>query len=495
MIADQTNSRLSKSLQALGSPAYEIQIEIAQAGEALKRSEMRLAETQRISSTGSFLCRLAADQIAGSEELYRIFTFGGDATQFRPSRSFDLFPDGLVESTARAARQVLMHVPLCLCLSLLCAFLVMPAPALNQNRDFWNYAHSASRISKAIFKGPCAAIPPTLSTYMRILEVRFYPWPHCTLALQLHTRKMSFLKAKVPLDQSPARRVNGTPSFRFGDGIPFERGVCHEAAAQRSAFKTHWILGLGALMGASSFFWLCYWIRVHQVARNHRVRLDERLAERTRIARELHDTLLQTIQGSKVVADAAIRERCGEEHRRATLLMLSNWLGQAMQEGREALNSLRATATNANGLAEDLRLAAVECTTRHDMAVHLSIKGESLNMHPIVRDEVYRIGAEAIRNACMHSRGACLQISMEYSHDFLLRIDDDGIGMSSDVTEDGVAGHFGIRGMRERAQRIGAKLSIMSAAGAGSHISLALRARFIYEPRSIIYLNFFGASS
>lgn len=152
-------------------------------------------------------------------------------------------------------------------------------------------------------------------------------------------------------------------------------------------------------------------------------RFDERLAERTRVARELHDTFLQTVQGSKMVKDPADQARMMR-----AMEQLSTWLERATEEGRAALNSLRTSTTERNDLADAFRRAIDECRRESSMEISFSVKGGARQMHPVVRDEIYRIGYEAIRNACAHSGGDRVNVALEYAHDLTLRISDNGTG-------------------------------------------------------------------
>src|SRR6267154_5754008 len=158
-------------------------------------------------------------------------------------------------------------------------------------------------------------------------------------------------------------------------------------------------------------------LRLRQIARTISTRFDERLAERTRMARELHDTFLQTIQGSKLVADHALKPSSDPTRMRGALEQLSVWLGRATQEGRVALNSLRTATAQTNDLAEALRRVTKDDLIPSSMAVTFSVVGDARVMHPIVRDEIYRIGYEAIRNACMHSGASRLEVELRYGHD------------------------------------------------------------------------------
>jgi signal transduction histidine kinase len=234
------------------------------------------------------------------------------------------------------------------------------------------------------------------------------------------------------------------------------------------------------VLGAIVAMWALYQLRIRQVARALNSRFDERLAERTRMARDLHDTLLQTVQGSKMVVDNALN-RPDDVEMRPAMEQVSIWLGQATTEGREAVNALRASTLERNDLAEAFRRAIEDCGRHGPRQGALSVTGASREMHPVVRDEVYRIGYEAIRNACTHSGGSRLDVGLAYARDLTLRITDNGAGIDPAVATGGRDGHFGLQGMRERATRIGARLTVESSAGAGTEITLIVPGRVIFH--------------
>jgi signal transduction histidine kinase len=210
-------------------------------------------------------------------------------------------------------------------------------------------------------------------------------------------------------------------------------------------------------------------------------RFDERLAERTRLARELHDTLLQTIQGTKMIADEALADPADAARLHSAMERLSKWLGQAMGEGRAALNSLRSFTTQRNDLAEAFRRATENSFVPNSMYVAFVVSGEPREMHPIVRDEVYRIGYEAIRNACVHSGGTRLEIEIRYTRDLGLRVADNGKGIDSAIAEKGMSGHFGLQGMRERATRIGGRLILIGSPTSGTEVRLLVPGRVTFR--------------
>jgi ligand-binding sensor domain-containing protein/signal transduction histidine kinase len=240
-------------------------------------------------------------------------------------------------------------------------------------------------------------------------------------------------------------------------------------------FRGSCVAAFLALLGA------LYQLRLRQVARQFNIRLEERVRERTHIARDLHDTFLQTIQGSKLVADDALDPSTDPVRMRRAMQQLSDWLASAMQEGRAALNSLRTTTTQTNDLADALRRVTEDGLIPSSMAVTFSVVGDAKEMHPIVRDEIYRIAYEAIGNACMHSGASRLEVELRYARDVTLRVSDNGIGIDPVIADQGKDGHFGLQGMRERASRIGGKLTLGSSPNSGTEIRLTVPGGIIFR--------------
>ena len=256
-------------------------------------------------------------------------------------------------------------------------------------------------------------------------------------------------------------------SYRFrviasnNHGVWNEEGAALELVVAPAWYQTYAFIGLLALSGAVAI-WSLYRLRIRQIARALNMRFDERLAERTRLARDIHDTLLQTVQGSKMVADGALSRPDDAANMRSAMEQVSTWLGQASAEGRAAVNALRTSTTERNDLAEAFRRAIEDCRRQSIIEASLTVTGVARDIHPVVRDEIYRIGYEAIRNACAHSRGTRLEVDLTYKDDLTVRILDNGVGIAPAVASGGRAGHFGLQSMRERAARIGAQLSVVS---------------------------------
>jgi signal transduction histidine kinase len=245
-------------------------------------------------------------------------------------------------------------------------------------------------------------------------------------------------------------------------------------------WQTWWFRG-SCVAAFLALLWALYQLRLRQVARQFNVRLEERVRERTRMARDLHDTFLQTIQGSKLVADDALDPSTDPIRMRRAMEQLSVWLARAMQEGRAALNSLRTATTQKNDLAEALRRVTEDSLIPSSMAVTFSVVGDAREMHPIVRDEVYRIGYEAIRNACTHSGASRLEVELRYANELTLRVNDNGLGIDPVIADRGKDGHFGLQGMRERTARIGGKLTLGSSSSSGTEIRLMVPGGIIFR--------------
>jgi signal transduction histidine kinase len=160
------------------------------------------------------------------------------------------------------------------------------------------------------------------------------------------------------------------------------------------------------------------------------------------------------------------------------LTRLAAWLDRATQEGRAALESLR--ISKSHDLVALFRDAAEECRSKRSVESTVHLVGCCKDMHPLVRNEVYRIGYEAVQNACIHSGGNWLKIILEYSHDFTLRVQDNGCRIDPEILRIGKPGHFGLIGMHERAARIGAVLSFEDLPDCGTEVRLVVPGRMIF---------------
>ena len=271
-------------------------------------------------------------------------------------------------------------------------------------------------------------------------------------------------------------RVMATNSEGLWNGAP--ASVALEVEPQLS--ETWWVRAGGLCLTVAAIF-AAFRYRLSRAHAAMNLRFEARLAERTRIARELHDTLLQSFQGLmlrlQVVDDllppGKAKEQLEESLERAD---------QAIAEGRRAVYDLRSSAATANDLAQAVRELGDKLATQDSTGFHLVVEGPERDLHPIIRDELYSITREALRNAFRHSAAHRIETEITYGDRALrLRIRDDGQGIPSEVLEEGRPGHYGLSGMRERAGQIGAKLELWSGAKAGTEIELSIAGSIAYR--------------
>jgi ligand-binding sensor domain-containing protein/signal transduction histidine kinase len=238
-----------------------------------------------------------------------------------------------------------------------------------------------------------------------------------------------------------------------------------------------------ALLGA------LYRLRLRQVAQQFNMRLEERVSERTRIARELHDTLLQSFHGLLPRFQAAHNLLPGRAvDARQVLQTALDDAAQAITEARDAVQDLRSSTTVTNDLAKAIEalgeeLSAYQTSANGDVIdFSVQVDGTPQDLHPMLRDEIYRITGEALRNAFHHARARRIEVEIEYdSRQVRTRVRDDGIGIDATVlSHEGRLGHFGLRGMRERSKGIGGQLDVWSERGAGTEVELTIPAPVAY---------------
>ena len=268
-------------------------------------------------------------------------------------------------------------------------------------------------------------------------------------------------------------------------GVWNEEGASLDFSIAPAYYQTRWFEAL-VVAGAFALVWAGHRARVRQVARDYQRRLDERVNERTRIARELHDTLLQSFHGLLLRFQTALYllpDRPADAKQQ--LAGAIDHAAKAITEGRDAVQGLRSSTIEKNDLARAISALEAELATDGGglrPAFHVAVEGETRELHPILRDEIYKIAAEALRNAFRHAHAGRAEVEIRYdTEQFRLRVRDDGRGIDPKVlANQGLEGHYGLRGMSERAALIGGKLAVWSEAGAGTEVELRLPARIVY---------------
>ena len=271
------------------------------------------------------------------------------------------------------------------------------------------------------------------------------------------------------------------------DGVWNEEGVSLPILITPPFWKTSVFRALCAA-AFLALLWAAYQFRVRQLRREFSMASEARLNERTRIARELHDTLLQSVQGLMFSFQAArnlLPQRTEEAVR--TLEGAIRKGDAAIAEGRDAIQGLRDNPELESNLEDLLRAAGKELagssrTEGESPAFQVILEGARQPLSPLLQDEVYRIAREILRNAFHHAHASRIEAEVAYDSQFLrLRIRDNGKGIDREVLEQGSRpGHWGLPGMRERAKRIGAQVKLWSEPGAGTEAELTVPARIAY---------------
>jgi len=264
------------------------------------------------------------------------------------------------------------------------------------------------------------------------------------------------------------------------DGVWNESGVTMGFSIAPAFYETFWFRLLCAL-AAGGIMWVLYLLRLSLVSAQLQARLGERLLERERIARDLHDTLLQSFQGLMLHLEV-VNELLPPGKAKAELTKSLGRADRAIAEGRSAVYDLRSSAIAMSELPESIKAVGDELSAEGTATFRLVVEGPPRELHTMIRDELYRITREALRNAFRHAHARHIEVEITYGERTLgLRIRDDGEGIPLELLEEGRPGHYGMRGMRERAKQIGGKFDIWSRAGAGTEIDLSVAGSIAYR--------------
>jgi signal transduction histidine kinase/ligand-binding sensor domain-containing protein len=247
-------------------------------------------------------------------------------------------------------------------------------------------------------------------------------------------------------------------------------------------FMQTWMFKVAIAFVAAFAAWAGYRIWLRQVTIDIQRRTEARLGERERIARDLHDTLLQGFQGLLLRIQGVANNLSREDPLRTGLESALNRGEQIIVEGRNRVRELR---VDENGLPEILRKfiddAALDC----DVEIELEIKGSPRDLRRGVATEVGQIAREALSNACRHADASRIVLTVEFGlRRLIIRVTDDGKGLSTRASQANAAPHFGVSGMQERAGRLKASFMIDSAPGRGTEVSLSLSSKVAYVSKS-----------
>jgi FixJ family two-component response regulator len=211
-----------------------------------------------------------------------------------------------------------------------------------------------------------------------------------------------------------------------------------------------------------------------------------RLEERTRIAQELHDTLLQTCLSASMQLGAAVDAVPEESPMKPRLDRVLQVMSRGIEEGRSTIQGLRSSDSATRDLVIAFSGIEQELSCRPGIDFRVNVVGRRRPLNTPIHQEIYRIGREALLNAFCHSGAKRIEFELEYAdRELQMRVRDDGIGISSQVLRDGRKGHWGLAGMQERAARIGGLLKISSSPSNGAEVRLSIPSGIAFQRSTI----------
>jgi signal transduction histidine kinase/streptogramin lyase len=271
-------------------------------------------------------------------------------------------------------------------------------------------------------------------------------------------------------------------------GVWNEAGTFLDFSIAPAYYQTTWFR-ISCVAAFLVLLWGLYRLRIKELQHQFAIGLEARVNERTRIARELHDTLLQSFQG------LMLRFQTVDEMLPARPLDAKNALegaldraDQAISEGRDAITDIRASTLASRDLAKSITALMTNLSEElaagsgRSITFRVLVEGVPRAVRPTLQDEIYRIARESLRNAFRHAQAGHIETEIMYGESLRLRFRDDGKGIDPSVVEHGGrSGHWGLPGIRERAKQIGAQLAIWSELGAGTEVELNIPGSIAYE--------------
>jgi signal transduction histidine kinase len=225
-------------------------------------------------------------------------------------------------------------------------------------------------------------------------------------------------------------------------------------------------------------------LQLYQTTKKLNIRFEERLAERMRVAQELHDTLLQGVLSASMQLHVAVEQLPADSPAQPALDHVLQLMRQVVEEGRNTVRGLRSSIGSAHDLEKLFSMIPQELNIQQEIGFRVIVEGPALPLHPAIRNDVYSIGREALVNAFRHSRANNVEAELEYGVNQLrVLVRDNGCGIDPEVLHSGREGHWGLSGMRERAESIGARLKVSSSAASGTEVELRVPSRVAFESR------------
>jgi PAS domain S-box-containing protein len=464
------------------------------AEQELKRSEEFLAEGQRHSRTGTFCWRVTTDEITWSEQLYRIFEFDERLPVTLERIGSRVHPDDLpllqdmLERARNAASDFEYYHRV-----------VMPDRSVKHIRLFahatrdkygqleyigaaqdvtdMKVAEEALRASERNLKLMINAIPTfigVLRTDGSVLYANQTVLDYTGVTLEDMQEGDYRVRFFHPEDLERLREERREALTR---AMPFE----NEQRLLGKDGKYRWFLTrYNPLLDEEGRIdrWYMAATDIEDRKRAENVRLEER----TRIARELHDTLLQTVQAASLHLGAALYDMTPDSPVKPRLERVVQLMSQGIAEGREAIQGLRVSESDTSDLVLALSRIRQELKVPPDIDFRVTVTGAQKPLPSDIQHEIYRIGREALVNAFCHAGAKAVELEVEYSDNALfMRVRDNGCGIDAQVLDKGRDGHWGLAGMRERATRLGGFLRVLSRPTGGTEVQFSLPSSIVLE--------------
>lgn len=270
------------------------------------------------------------------------------------------------------------------------------------------------------------------------------------------------------------------------DVLPSEGGRVIAVAVTKGRpvfWQTWWfLLGIAIVCALSAA--MLFQVRMHWVTRQHSLLLEERLAERTRIAQALHDTLLQDFLSASMQLHVANDQLTADSPAKPLVNRVLDMMAHAIDEGRNTVRGLRSPEWGSKDLEQSFSRFHQELAIARQTRFRVIVEGAPRPLRPVIGDDVYLIGREALANAFQHSGAGEIEVELEYTASQLrILVRDNGRGIASNILQSVDDGHRGLSGMRERTERIGARLRVLSRVAAGMEIELSVPSHIAYLPR------------
>ena len=459
----------------------------------LWRKEAYLAEAQRLSHTGSFGWYVSSGKIYWSEETFRIFEI---APAIQPTLQLALkriHPEDrhLVQQVIDAATHESK------------AFdfehrLLMPDGSVKYLRAV-GHPSTKDGSGNLEFVGAVTDITERKHAEQEIQQlVDFVPqlivvlgpdgkWIHANRAAREYTglrldecRSVDVIGGVIHPDDAEKMRAVREHALSASDPFELEARLLGKDGVYRwFLFRYNPLIEEGRVKG-----WYASATEIESRKQGEdRVRRENvRLEERTRIAQELHDTLLQTFLSASMQLSVAVDGVPADSPAKPRLDRILQLMNQGIEEVRNTIQGLRSPDSHTLDLVQALSRVQQELTVQPDIDFRVVVAGQQQPLQPPIRHEIYRIGREALLNAFCHSRAKCVEFELEYAEsDLRMRVRDDGCGIDPQVLDSGRQGHWGLAGMRERAEKMGARLNIWSRAVAGTEVELCVPNHIAFE--------------